>query len=228
MMAAGLILAAYLTACNNEGSDGETTDTSTTTSTTTTTDTATTGAMGTQSGMPFMDAMNNMMRQMHGMQPTGDPDHDFATMMRHHHQGAIDMSNIELQQGQDSTLKQRAQKIIEDSQRDIRSLDSFLTSYQAKTGNSDYSKKAMDLMMKGHSDSAMRMHSGNIDRQFAHTMHMHHQQGIDMSREYLKSAKQAATRKVANNVIRENGADNKVLKSWMDRNNTGTTGRGAM
>lgn len=225
-MAASLLLATYLTACNNEGSTEESADTSTTTSTTT--DTAATATTGAQSGMPFMDVMNNMMKQMHGMQPTGDADYDFATMMRHHHQGAIDMSNIQLQQGQDSTLKQRAQKIIEDSQKDIRDLDSFTRGYQAKTGNSDYSQKAMGLMMKGHSDSAMRMHSGNIDMQFAHTMQMHHQQGIDMSREYLKSAKQAVPRKVANNVIKENGADNKVLKSWIDKNKADTTGRGAM
>lgn len=227
IIAASLILGTYLTACNNEGSTEESTDTSTTT-TMTTTDTATVGATAMQSGMPFMDAMNNMMRQMHGMQPTGDPDHDFATMMKHHHQGAIDMSNIELQQGQDSTLKGRARKIIDDSQKDIRDLDSFLNGYQAKPSNSDYAKKAMDQMMKGHSDSMMRMHSGNIDRQFANTMHMHHKQGIDMSREYLKSAKQAAPRKVANNVIRENGADNKVLKSWMDKKGTDTTAHRGM
>jgi uncharacterized protein (DUF305 family) len=227
IIAASLILAGYLTACNNAGDTDQSTDTMTTTANPI--DTATTASTtGMQSGMPFMDVMNNMMKQMHGMQPTGDPDHDFATMMKQHHQGAIDMSNIELQQGQDSTLKQRARKIIDDSQKDIRDLDSFLTGYQAKPANSEYAKKAMDLMMKGHSDSMMRMHSGHIDRQFAHTMHMHHKQGIDMSREYLKSAKQAAPRKVANNVMRENGDDNKVLKSWMDKNKADTTARTGM
>lgn len=227
IIAASLIIAAYLTACNNGGETEQTTDTMTTTANPADTAT-TTGTTSMQSGMPFMDVMNNTMKQMHGSQPTGDPDFDFATMMKHHHQGAIDMSNIELQQGQDSTLKKRAQKIIDDSQRDIRSLDSFMTNYQAKPSNSDYAKKAMDQMMKGHSDTMMRMHSGNIDMQFANTMHMHHKQGIDMSREYLKSAKQAAPRKVANNVIKENGNDNKVLKSWMDKNKADTTARGAM
>lgn len=212
-------LSLVLFACNNESTTEESTDTSTVTTTGTTADT-----MPTQSNMPFMDVMNNMMKQMHTMQPTGDADFDFATMMKHHHQGAIEMSNVEISRGQDTTLKSRAQKIIEDSQKDIRDLDSFLTGYQAKAGNSQFAKKSMDKMMQMHSDTAMqRMHSGSIDHQFARMMRMHHQEGIDMSREYLKSAKQAAPRKVANNVIKENGADNKVLKSWMDKNKADTT-----
>lgn len=218
MFSLGLCL--LLLACNNDSTTEESTDTSTVTTTTSTT----ADTMPTQSNMPFMDVMNNMMRQMHTVQPTGDADFDFATMMKHHHQGAIDMSNIELQQGQDTTLKSRAQKIIEDSQKDIRDLDSFLTGYQAKARNSQFGKKSMDKMMQMHSDTAMqRMHSGSIDQQFARMMRMHHQEGIDMSRQYLKEAKQAAPRKVANNVIKENGNDNKVLKSWMDKNMSDTS-----
>lgn len=212
-------LSLLLFACANEGSTEENTDTSTVTTTTGTTADTT----PTQSNVPFMDMMNNMMKQMHTVQMTGDADFDFATLMKHHHQGAIEMSNIEISRGQDTTLKSRAQKIIEDSQKDIQALDSFLTGYQAKAGTSQFGKKSMDKMMQMHSDTAMqRMHSGTIDQQFARMMHMHHQEGIDMSREYLKSAKQAAPRKVANSVIKENGADNKVLKSWMNKNSSDT------
>lgn len=201
-----------LAACNNESSTEESTDTSTAT-TGTTADT-----MSMQSNMPFMDVMNNMMKQMHSMQPTGDADYDFATMMKQHHQGAIEMSNIEITRGQDTALKARAQKIIEDSQKDIRDLDSFLAGYQAKSGNSQFGKNSMDKMMQMHSDTAMqRMHSGSIDQQFARMMHMHHEQGIDMSREYLKSAKEQAPRRVANNVVKANTKDNRELKTWLDK-----------
>lgn len=42
------------------------------------------------------DAMDNSMQQMHSMKPSGDPDYDFAMMMKHHHQGAIDMAKVEV------------------------------------------------------------------------------------------------------------------------------------
>ena len=51
------------------------------------------------------DAMNNMMQQMQTMKPTGDPDYDFAMMMKHHHQGSIDMAKSELAGGRRSTIE---------------------------------------------------------------------------------------------------------------------------
>src|SRR5688500_17064088 len=56
----------------------------------------------------LMGSMNKMMQEMKGMQMTGDPDHDFASMMLKHHNGAIDMSQIEMANGTDSTLKRLA------------------------------------------------------------------------------------------------------------------------
>ena len=47
----------------------------------------------------FASAMDAAMTRMHGAMMTGysnDPDRDFARMMIPHHQGAIDMAEIEL------------------------------------------------------------------------------------------------------------------------------------
>ena len=43
---------------------------------------------------------------------SGDPDHDFASMMIPHHQGAIDMAKIEILYGKDPVLRRLAQEII--------------------------------------------------------------------------------------------------------------------
>lgn len=51
------------------------------------------------------------MREMM-MEPSGNPDHDFAMMMIPHHQGAIDMAKIELQYGKDPLLRGMAEKIV--------------------------------------------------------------------------------------------------------------------
>ncbi len=49
-------------------------------------------------------AMNSSMAKMENMQMTGDFDLDFANMLIEHHQGAIDMSKIEVEKGADEKM----------------------------------------------------------------------------------------------------------------------------
>lgn len=64
-------------------------------------------------------AHKKMMEDMMAMKSTGDPDKDFVMMMIPHHQGAIDMAEVELKYGKDPALKKMAQKIIDAQQREI-------------------------------------------------------------------------------------------------------------
>ena len=92
------------------------------------------GGMGMQGGAGMhggagMDMHGSMMRGMESMrqmQPSGDPDRDFATMMRAHHQQAVEMSQIYLKQAKSPELRKMAQKIISDQQREIAPLDKCL------------------------------------------------------------------------------------------------------
>lgn len=70
----------------------------------------------------FNDAMTKAMMSMHMAmnQPySGDPDHDFASMMIPHHQGAIDMAQLELRYGKDPRLRRLAEEIIVTQQQEI-------------------------------------------------------------------------------------------------------------
>ncbi len=64
----------------------------------------------------FADLMGESMGLMNdGMgraAMTGDPDHDFATMMIPHHQGAVDMAKAQLLYGKNPVLRRLAQEII--------------------------------------------------------------------------------------------------------------------
>lgn len=160
------------------------------------------------------------MQDMHSMKMTEDPDHDFAMMMKSHHQAAIDMSNIELSKGQNDELKQVAQKIIKDSEKDNTELQTFLANHQPKT-KSDFAKKAMEKMMKSPGMNKQKSETEqNTDQTFAKMMVMHHQEGINMARDYLKVAKEEQTKKVANNTIASNGEDLKQLQKWEGENKT--------
>ena len=74
------------------------------------------------SGEGFQARMTEAMERMHhGMMtaPTGDPDRDFSTMMIPHHQGAIDMAQVELTYGKDERLRRLSQAIIVEQNQEI-------------------------------------------------------------------------------------------------------------
>jgi uncharacterized protein (DUF305 family) len=63
--------------------------------------------------MRQMDSdMEKMMHNMHSPGYSGDPDIDFLTMMIPHHQGAIDMSRLQLIYGKDPLIRKLAEEII--------------------------------------------------------------------------------------------------------------------
>lgn len=47
---------------------------------------------GMSSAGPLHRAMSDSMQRMQSMQSSGDPDRDFATMMREHHRGGVEMA----------------------------------------------------------------------------------------------------------------------------------------
>lgn len=61
---------------------------------------------------PLMAAMKKNMKDMEAQPMKGNADLDFAAMMKVHHQGAMEMAEIELQQGKDAMMKKMAQKTI--------------------------------------------------------------------------------------------------------------------
>lgn len=80
-----------------------------------------------------MDMHGTMMRgmeQMQQMKPTGDPDRDFANMMKMHHQQAVDMAQTYLRQGKSPELRKLAEKIVADQKREIAQFDKWLQSHK--------------------------------------------------------------------------------------------------
>jgi uncharacterized protein (DUF305 family) len=81
--------------------------------------------------MDFMHVMKDSMERMdNGMKSgpmNGDVDHDFATMMMPHHQGAIDMAKAELLYGKDPVMKRLAEEIVVDQQSEIQVMQLWLS-----------------------------------------------------------------------------------------------------
>ena len=64
------------------------------------------------------------------MQMTGDPDVDFAMMMKMHHQGAINMAESELKMGKEPEMKRMAKNIIAAQKKEIAQFDRFLAKHR--------------------------------------------------------------------------------------------------
>lgn len=80
------------------------------------------GSAGMKSGM------DDMQSKMSAMKSTGNPDVDFAMMMRVHHQGAVTMAEVELRDGKDPQMKKMAKAIIAAQKKEIAMFDKFLAS----------------------------------------------------------------------------------------------------
>jgi len=93
------------------------------------------GAQMDSRAMTFMHIMDESMKRMdtnmNSAPMDGNIDHDFATMMMPHHQGAIDMARAELIYGKDPVMRRLAEEIIVDQQSEIQAMQLWLSKQTA-------------------------------------------------------------------------------------------------
>lgn len=226
VLLSGFTAMAILAACNNDSTTtakdtaedtaqhdeaGNHVNTGTTDSNNTATTSNSTGSTAS-----LMDIMNKSMQEMKSMQSTGNPDNDYANMMKAHHLSAIEMAQVEVAQGSDANLKAMAQKMIDDQQKDVAEFNSFLSGHNAHGGGDAFHKEAMAMMNNMKMDMDM---SGPVDKQFAQMMITHHQQAVDMSNSYLKNgAHEEKIKSMANKIKAANQKEKEQLQAWLSKN----------
>ena len=214
------VLAISFFACSDNTADSTSTTTSTDSVTTSTMDNAVdhstmnmdTAGMG---GKTMMTMMTGMMDGMKGLQSSGNPDNDFASMMKAHHLGAIEMAEMETAKGTDPQMKQMAQNMIDDQQKEVAAFNTFTAWHSAHGGGDAFFKESMSMMNNMKMDMD---HSGSIDKQFAQMMIPHHQSAIDMAKAYIKSGGHEDKLKVmANSIISSQQKEIRDLKAWLEK-----------
>lgn len=204
---------AALAACG--GSETETDATTTDTAAAGTTQPATSADAGSKS---MMQMMQENMDQMKAVPSTGNPDNDFAALMKVHHMGALQMAEAELAKGSDEELKKMAQRMVEEQQKEIAELNSFLSGHEAHGGGDAFYKEVMGNMKM---DMAMD-HSASIDQQFVEMMIPHHQGAIDMAKAYLKhGAHEPKLKEMANKIITDQQREISEMKAWLAKHKQG-------
>lgn len=214
----------------------KTTETSTTTAPAETT--APAGSAGKMAGMddskmaegnmaagssPLMASMNDMMAKMNAMKMKGNTDHDFAHMMMEHHKGAVAMADIELRDGKDATMRQMAEKIKADQQKEIgemqpiaERLDAAPTNYKPQDPKDPFTaqmKTSMDHMM-----SNMPQLVADPDMNFNMLMTVHHQSAMDMAEAELAHGKDTKLKEMAQKMVDAQKKEIEQFKAWHAKN----------
>jgi uncharacterized protein (DUF305 family) len=173
-----------------------------------------------QQSDPLMESMNKTMKQMHAQQMKGNVDYDFAAMLKVHHQGAIDMARVEVEQGKDATLQKIAQKILIKQTQEVTHLDQLISTLQNAPKNYDPANKKSGPG-KAMSDNMMKMMKmgkrpmSSIDHEFADMMTKHHKDGILMGKSIVAYSKNAKLKSMAQKSIPEQSQDIRQMEQWM-------------
>jgi len=166
----------------------------------------------------MMDTMHAMMDRMMAMPKTNDPEIDFARMMIMHHQGAINMSNVQLQAGSNDSLKRTAQKIIAAQQAEIAQFNTILAGLTVDNSDPSFSAEQMENMMKGGKMADIQIITGDIDNDYATLMIVHHQGAIDNASAYLHHGNNAQLKTMAEKIVMTQVMEIKELSNWLIAN----------
>lgn len=166
----------------------------------------------------MMSIMHDMMNQMDTMQMTDDPEIDFPSMMIMHHQGAINMANLELQKGTNDSLKTIAQNIIDMQQMEITEFNTYLAANSVNNGVPDFSMAQMESMDKMGGNADVQFITGDIDNDFATLMIVHHQSALENSNAYLMYGNDDYLKTKANEMIEMQNMEIMELQNWLIAN----------
>ena len=84
-----------------------------------------TDGTGTPAQRAFRDAAARMHADM-GVPSSGDVDLDFARGMVPHHQGAVDMAEVELRHGTDPEMRSLATKVVRTQREEVRQMREWI------------------------------------------------------------------------------------------------------
>lgn len=166
----------------------------------------------------MMDSLHAMMNRMESMTPTNDPEIDFPKMMIMHHQGAINMGNVQIAEGKNDSLKRFSQKMVSMQEMEIDELQDIFESETENNAVPEFTQEQMDHMMKMDQIADVQLITGDIDNDFATLMILHHNSAIENSESYLKHGTNDALKEMAHEMIDAQKKEIKELSDWLKAN----------
>lgn len=160
--------------------------------------------------------MDEMMDEMHGNEITGNNDADFSKMMIEHHKGAVEMSELLLEKGQNEGLKTFARKVIAAQDKEIDLMKKF--EHQTEVSpDSKIFQQELNQSMGAMMNKNIKIHN-NIDKDYVEQMIPHHQSAVDMAEVYIKYGQQKDLLRLCNDIVKAQTSEIKELTAWLAAN----------
>jgi uncharacterized protein (DUF305 family) len=166
----------------------------------------------------MMDSLHAMMSRMEAMPKTNDPEIDFPKMMIMHHQGAINMGQVQIQEGKNDSLKHFSQKMIAAQQMEIQDMSKVLASVTVNNSVPAFTMEQKDHMMKMDQIADVQLITGDLDNDFATLMIQHHNAAIENAEAYLMYGNHDGLKVMAMKMIDDQKKEIKELSDWLKSN----------
>jgi uncharacterized protein (DUF305 family) len=140
---------------------------------------ATFPALAHENGMESMESSPNAAKAPYDIQ--------FLDTMAQHHREGIKMFQMAVDKAQDQELRNKAQKMVDDQQKEISELKSMRE--EIKPNAPDAINRKLPGMMMMDMSKLESATGKDFDHQFIDMTIKHHQGALDMSRDALKRAK---------------------------------------
>lgn len=163
----------------------------------------------------IMQPIMHMLDQMKSAKKTGDPDMDYVTLIKIHHQAQLALAQQAVKNGQNTQVIDKAKALISEEEKAIADLNNITKNLRAGSSNSafqqqtDQKLKALDIEVQKNNNNTM---SGNFDQDYLNVLRQQYQNGFDLSQDYLQYGKHQELIGHAQRMVTQNKQEMESLK----------------
>ena len=160
-------------------------------------------------------AMNKMLNKIREMKLSRNVDIDFANIIIQHHQGAIDMSLIEIKSGSDAGIKAMAKKIIRNQMDEQSNFGNIVQGTKPMKMNMGMDNELFeDISEMKAAINTMKL-SGNIDKDFVNLMIENHESQIKLSKNEFSNGMNNQLKQMSQKLINDQTKEINEFKNWL-------------
>ena len=151
------------------------------------------------------------------------PDTAFAKGMIGHHRGAVAMAKTQLKYGTDTEMRKLAQRIIDNQQAEIATINRWLASHpdaaRARLETPFMQQEYADSMEVMHNDIMLGITDLMPDMAFARSLLPHHIGAVNMAKIELKYGEDEEMLELAKQIIANQQPEIKLMQDWIAAHN---------
>ena len=142
-------------------------------------------------------------------------DERFVDAMVPHHQGAIDMAEVALENAEHLELLQLAENVISTQQAEIEQLRS-IKEQEFGTSEVPTQMSPEEMEMMGMEDPAELANQRPFDEAFINAMIPHHESAIEMAQVALAESDNPAVRDLAGRIVDDQTREIEQMRGWLE------------